>query len=102
LNEPLDLWGEELVGQKDMILDAIESEKLPEEAQRGLMEYFDGSQAVNEKVFSLYPSVEEVNGVLYGVTVCKLNSSLMPDELAELKSYCVGQLADANAKCRKM
>jgi len=82
------------VGLKDVILDAIESEKFPEEAQRGLMEYFDGSQAVDEKVFSLYPSVEEVNGVLYGVTVCKLNNSLTPDELSELKSYCIQQLAD--------
>jgi len=93
-NEPIDLWGEELVSQKDVILDAIESEKLPREAQRGLMEYFYGSQTVNEKVVSLHPTVEEVKGVLYGVAVCKIKRALTPDELAELKSYCAGQYAD--------
>ena len=76
------------------ILKGIEAEQAPEEAKRGLMAYFDGSDAVNEKVLSFFPSVEEMDGRLYGVAICQVKGQLTPDELAELKEFCVGQLAD--------
>ena len=55
---------------------------------------FSGSEALGEKVLSLFPSVEEVDGRLYGVAVCQVKGELAPEELAELKEYCTSQYAD--------
>lgn len=76
------------------ILKGIEAEQAPEEAERGLMLYYHGPEAVKEKVVSLFPTVEEVDGKLYGVAVCQIREQLTPDELAELKEFCAGQYAD--------
>lgn len=93
---PLPLTGDDLSAPefRAAILKGIEDEQAPEESERGLMAYFDGSVTVDEKVLSFFPSVEEVDGRLYGVAVCQLKSRLTPDELAELKEYCIGQYAD--------
>lgn len=76
------------------ILKGIEAEQTPEEAKRGLMLYYHGPESVNEKVVSLFPTVEEMGGKLYGVAVCQVREQLTPDELAELKGFCIGQYAD--------
>lgn len=91
--EPLD--GRDLVGFQAVILHAIKDEQTPEEEDRGLMAFFDGSDAVNEKVISVFPSVEEVDGELYGVAVCQIRGTLSAGELAELKEYCQCQYNDA-------
>ena len=93
---PLPLTGDDLSAPelRAAILKGIEDEQAPEEAERGLMAYFDGSDAVNEKVVSFFPSVEEVDGRLYGVAVCQVKGRLAPEELAELKEYCTSQYAD--------
>ena len=62
--------------------------------ERGLMASFDGSDAVNEKAVSIFPSVEIVDGELYGVAVCRISGTLSADELAELKEYCQCQYND--------
>ena len=101
---PQSLTGDELSAPelRAAILKGIEDEQAPEEAERGLMAYFDGSDAVNEKVVSFFPSVEEVDGRLYGVAVCQVKGELAPEELAELKEYCTSQYADGNVKCLLM
>ena len=76
------------------ILKGIEDEKSPGEEKQGLMLYYHGSEAVKEKVASLFPTVEEMGGKLYGVAVCQVKGQLTPDELAELKEFCAGQYAD--------
>ena len=76
------------------ILKGIEDEQVPEEAKRGLMLYYCGSKSVKGKVVSLFPTVEEVDGKLYGVAVCQVREQLTPGELAELKGFCVSQYAD--------
>lgn len=90
--QPMD--GSDLAAFQDVILHGIEDEQMPEEEERGLMAYFDGSDAVNEKVVSLFPSVEQVDGELYGVAVCRVIGTLKPEELAELKEYCRSQYQD--------
>jgi len=67
--------------------------------ERGLMEYFwtdDKAleQAIDNKVISAMPAVEEINGKLYGVTEIKLREPLTPAELAGLKDYITGQMSD--------
>lgn len=93
-DDPQILTGGELIPYQDAILQGIEDEQLPDEAERGLMTYFDGSEAVDGKVVSVFPSVEVVDGGLYGVAVCQIKGRLNPDELNELKEYCVGQYSD--------
>ena len=55
-----------------------------------LMDYFDGSAAIKEKVLSAVPSVKEADGVLYGCTILELK------EYLERKNYrnCVNILPD--------
>lgn len=94
-DRPQALDGNGLVMFQKVILQGIEDERMPEEEERGLMAYFDGTDVVNEKVFSLFPTVENMDGMLCGVAVCQLRGKLSPDELAELKEYCAAQYNDA-------
>lgn len=84
----------DLVYYQDAILEGIQQEMLPEEAERGLMHYFYGLESVNLKVVSLKPTVEAVRGKLYGVAECVVKEPLTREELSALKSYCAGQYSD--------
>ena len=94
-DRPQFMDGNDLAQFQDVILHGIEDEQMPEEEKQGLMAYFDGSDAVNEKVVSLFPTVENVDGKLYAVAVCQINGTLTPGELEELKEYCHSQYNDA-------
>lgn len=59
-----------------------------------LMDYFDGSTAIKEKVVSAVPSVKESDGVLYGCTTLELKAYLEAEELSELCEYLTGQYSD--------
>lgn len=89
------LDGSGLAAFRDVILRGIEDGQFSEEAERGLMIYYDGPSAVDEKVISLFPTVEDLDGMLCGVAVCQIRGKLSPDELAELKEYCAAQYNDA-------
>jgi len=93
-DDPQPLDGSDLVEFQTDILCGIEDEQLPDDEGRGLMTYFDGSDSVNEKVVSLFPTVELVGSELYGVAVCQIREALTPDELRELKEYCQSQYND--------
>ncbi len=88
------LDGSDLVYFQEAILEGIEQEKLPNEADRGLMEYFHGSTVVDQKVQSVNISVEAVRGRLYGVAECRVMEPLTAAELFELKETIIGQYAD--------
>lgn len=93
--EPQTLDGGDLVEFQAVILHGLEDERKLGEEERGFMASFDGSDAVNEKVVSVFPSVEAVDGELYGVAVCHVIGALSADELAELKDYCRCQYNDS-------
>ena len=59
-----------------------------------LMDYFDGSTVIKEKVVSAVPSVKESDGVLYGCTTLELKEYLESEELSELCEYLTGQYSD--------
>lgn len=59
-----------------------------------LIDYFDGSAAIKEKVVSAVPSVKEADGVLYGCTTLELKEYLETEELSELCEYLTGQYSD--------
>ncbi len=90
----VELYGEDLTEYKNIILQAIEDEMLQEMEEQGLMFAFSGSNALSEKVLSLFLSVEEMDGVLCGVAVCQIKEMLTPAELEELKEFCTSQYAD--------
>lgn len=89
------LYGEDLVSYKESILNAIEDETLPELKEQGFMLFFSGSKTIGEKVLSIHPTVEELDGELHAAAVCRIKGSLTPDELAELKAFCAEEYEDS-------
>lgn len=88
-----ELNGNELAEFQDVILQRLRNDQVQFRSARGLMADFDGLDYVDDKVFSAFPSIEEVDGQLYGVAVCQLKGRLSPGELEELKEFCAGQFS---------
>lgn len=60
----------------------------------GLATYMNDNDALSDKVISAFPSVEEIDGCLYGVLTVKTNGEMSEQELAVLKEEWIGQEAD--------
>ena len=61
---------------------------------KGLMEYFTDNENISTKVLSAFPSVEIIDGEIYGVMVTKQNEMLLPDEEEQFIDYMRGQFSD--------
>lgn len=83
----------EAVVYEDQILAAIAKENRHFENDRGLAEYIH-DEALKGKVYSLYPTVEIVDGELWGVMVAGLKAPLSGEETAVLMDYVCGQNSD--------
>jgi len=88
-----DISPREAVAYEDQILAAIAKENRFFENDRGLVEYIH-DEALKEKVYSLYPSVEIVDGELWGVMTAGLKESLSGKETAILLDFVTGQNSD--------
>lgn len=93
-NDPVELDNRTVLSYEDHILAAILKERAPEEAERGLMEYYNADDAVNGKVRSYVFTVERVQGQLMGVAECRIKSDLTTEELERLKEAISGQASD--------
>ena len=95
IDETGEEWdGRALLDYEAQILSALIREGMPEEAERGLMHWYDKTDSLDVKVRSAVFTVEAREGRLWGVAECRVAGSLTPEELEGLKSYLVGQAAD--------
>ena len=90
--EGLPLEGADLSQYESEIKEAIEKYNAignEEGKPCNLMDYFDGSAAIKEKMISAVPSVKQKDGILYGCTTLEITTFLEQSETKELYEYCL-------------
>ena len=85
--------GRTLLDYEDRILGFMVRNRVPEEAERGLMLWCD-KEFLDVKVRSAVFTAEARDGRVWGVAECQVVGQLSPEELTSLKDYLTGQAAD--------
>lgn len=70
-------------------------------SEHGYMQYYH-SGTLDQKVVSLIPQVEEIEGDLFLVAQLRLNKPLTSEEMTELKSWWSDQLTDGWGECMEI
>lgn len=94
MEEPVIFDGRDLTAWEDRIMAALVKNRMPEEAERGIMHWYSEDDSVAERVKSVIFTVEEREGQLWGVAECRVVGSLTPEEMVTLTDYIGGQAAD--------
>lgn len=93
-NDSTPMDGRDLRAYENDILAALIKNRVPEEAERGIMNWYHKDDSVNAKVKSVVFTAESRNGQLWGVAECRVVGALTPDEQNALKEYISGQASD--------
>ena len=94
IEEPVIFDGRDLTVWEDKITAALVKNRMPEEAERGVMHWYSEDDSVAEKVKSVIFTAEEREGQLWGVAECCVVGSLTPEEMTALTDYIGGQASD--------
>ena len=92
--EGTQLDGRALRVYRDQITDALVRNRMPEEAERGLMYWYQKTDELDRKVRSAVFTVETREGTLWGAAECLVAGGLTAAELEQLKEYLTGHAAD--------
>ena len=90
---PSVLDGRDLMQYASAIQERIDEEDWSHEGDRGLAVYLD-NQLLKQRVVSMFPGIEEVNGCLYGVMTVVSRGGLLPQELGTVMESWSGQASD--------
>lgn len=92
-NKSEDLSSQEILPYQEKISAAIASDRSLSDNPQGLAQYLHDT-ALQQKIVSILPSVEERNGSLWGVTEVQLSQPLTPVKLEQLIDWLEGQFSD--------
>ena len=92
--ESTKLDGRTLRSYQNQIMAELVKNRMPEEAERGLMHWYSEADSVNTKVHSAVFTVEERDRKLWGVAECRIAGELSAAEMDTLKEYVAGQASD--------
>ena len=84
----------ELVRYADKITAALLRERMPEEAERGIMHWYHEEDSVNDRVKFILLNAEVRDRKLWAVAECCVAGTLTPDEMSTLTDYVTGQMSD--------
>lgn len=90
---PSVLDGRDLMQYASAIQERINGEDWSHEGDRGLAVYLD-NQLLKQRVVSMFPGIEEVDGCLYGVMTVVSYGGLIPQELETVMESWSGQASD--------
>ena len=90
---PSVLDGRDLMQYASAIQERIDEEDWSHEGDRGLAVYLD-NQLLKQRVVSMFPGIEEVNGCLYGTMTVVSRGGLLPQELGTVMESWSGQASD--------
>ena len=90
---PIIVNGLDLMQYAEFIQEQLEKEDWSHEGERGLAKYLD-NQLLKQRVVSMFPGIEEVNGCLYGVMTMVSRGDLTAQEMGTVIESWSGQASD--------